>query len=89
MKTIKPCTELYAVCDPQGNIVHTCLSTKPDEAIEEWLKTEQAMNWIGNLGRAMRQEGKRYTPSWEGYEAEGYTIEEVEIHHVKRHAEHI
>lgn len=78
MKT-EPMLGLYCVCDPNGVLVHTTVGVEPRDCIEEWLHTEQSMNFIGNLGRQIRGETKRCAPSWEGYEAEGYRIVRVNL----------
>lgn len=38
---LAPVEGLYAVVDPQGHIVHTTLSTAPQDSIEEWMNIEQ------------------------------------------------
>jgi hypothetical protein len=72
-------TQLLALVDPQGNVVHTKIGLVATEIIEEWLAEESSINFIGNLGRASRGESRRCLPSWEAYEAEGYTIQPVKI----------
>ena len=79
MKKIKPCTDLYAICYPEGDLMFTSLSISEEEAIKEFLEIEGVGNWIYNLGRSSRGESKVYQSSWEGYEAQGYTVERVSL----------
>lgn len=84
----KPTTGLFAVCDPQGNLVHTTVCTTPEEAIAEWLSIERGMNWLVNL-MPHRRGNQRCLPSWEGFEAEGYRIVPVTLSPDEvTHAEH-
>lgn len=76
---IKPTSGLLALIDPDGNIVHTKIGLCRDEIIEEWLEEERSMCFLGNLGRASREQTTRCTPLWEGYEAEGYSIQPVKV----------
>src|ERR1044072_34915 len=64
----------YTVKDPDGHLCHTHVSLSPEEAIEDFLDTEQSMMVIVNCGRAIRGEYIRCTESWESYEAEGYSV---------------
>lgn len=69
----------FCVRDPQGILVHTTVSTKPEEAIEQWLSIEQGMNWLHNLARASHGERTGPLQSWEGFEAEGYSVVRVKL----------
>lgn len=69
----------WAVRDPDGHLVHTFLSTEPADVSTEWIKTEQAMNLIYNAGRVIRGEQLKCTPSWEAFEAEGYSLVRVKV----------
>ena len=79
MKTPRPMSGLFCVCDPEGILIHTTCSPDEAGAIEFWLDTEKSMNMIGNLGRASRGEPQRCASSWEQYEAEGYTVVNVSL----------
>jgi hypothetical protein len=79
IEKVKPTTGLLAIVDPQGNLIHTMLGLKREEIIEEFLREEQVMNLIGNVGRTLRMEPRRCAKSWEAYEAEGYRIIPVKI----------
>jgi hypothetical protein len=79
---LEPVTGLFAVVDPQGNIVHTTIRTQPEESILEWMNVEQSMQWIKNMGRKAIGQPYGPAPSWEGYEAQGYRIVPVEVHYV-------
>lgn len=70
----KPLTGMFAVCDPQGVIVHTTVSTDYQGAIEMWFDVERGMNKLANMCRVVRGEPPCCMPSWEGYEAEGYRV---------------
>ncbi len=61
---------LWGVKSPSGEINHTTLSPRPDHAIEEFMQQEQAVSRLF-----------RRTPcqSWEGYEAEGYSVAPCDI----------
>lgn len=63
--TPKPCEPLYAPVDESGNIVFTCLSTLPHEAIEMFMDTERSIHALFKSG---------VPPSWEQYEADGYRV---------------
>lgn len=79
---VKPCGPLYAVCDPDGNLVHTCLSTIPKEAQDEFCKIE---NTISSIFKP-----HQFACSWEQFEAEGYTIHPVMlIPHPTLQADHV
>lgn len=77
--TAKPLTGLFAVCDPNGVLVHTTVATDEKSAIELWMDIEKSHNWISNLCRqAKGPRLKIYRPtcmqSWEAFEAEGYAV---------------
>lgn len=55
---------LWAVKSPMGELNHTTLSCREDYAIKEWMNQEQT---------ATRTLCGHPVPSWEGYEAQGYS----------------
>lgn len=67
---IKSLRKLWAVCDPTGHIDHTTLSTRDDESIAAWMKTEQTLIPIFRGKPAQ---------SWEVYEAEGYQVIQCDL----------
>lgn len=69
----------FCVINPEGLPVHTTVSLRPEEAISQWIETEQACNIIVNAGRSIRGERPRCSPSWEQFEAEGYTVKPVKL----------
>lgn len=71
--------EYFCVVDPKGTLVHTTISLSSEESVNEWLEQEGAVNWVYNLGRQRRQQSPRCRPSWEQFEAEGYTVKPVRI----------
>jgi hypothetical protein len=73
----KPSCSLFCVCDPDGNLVFTTISTTEKDSIKEWMDQERVTEEISNLGRVMRGEPKTCCPSWEQFEAQGYTIVSV------------
>jgi len=58
---------------------HTTIFLNPEESVEEFLKQEQCITLIANVGRVKRGERKCATPSWEHYEAEGYRVVKCQI----------
>lgn len=73
-------TIFYGIQEPGIEAVnHTTLFLTPEDSIEEFLKQEQSMNWLANLGRSSRGEQKKATPSWEGFEAKGYRVRKCQI----------
>lgn len=69
----------WTVKDPTGHLVHTVLACDKDDAIREWLKTEQAVNWFANVLRVAKGGKATCAQSWEVFEAEGYSIVRVDI----------
>ena len=47
--------DLFTICDPQGCLIHTTVSRKPEEAIDEWMRIEAAsfevFNWCDEWHR--------------------------------------
>lgn len=77
---IEPVTGLFAVYDPTtGYIVHTTVSTKPEESISMWMQIEGCMNRVVNMFRQQRGEPKQCFQSWEQFEAQGYKIVPVKL----------
>lgn len=74
-----PNDELFAVCAPDGHIIHTTASADPASAIKEYVETEQSMQWVINLSREMHGESKSCAPSWEGLEAQGFRVITVSL----------
>lgn len=75
-----PHTGLWTICAPCGLLIQTHVSTKPEEAISDFLDTESVVLPFINNGRERRGETRQCAKSWEQYEAEGYSVEPVEIH---------
>lgn len=76
----QPIDEPYwTIKDPDGHLIHTHVSTFEDEAIEDFLKTEQAMNALYNAARVTHGREEECCPSWEGFEAKGYTAAKVKL----------
>lgn len=69
----------WAVRDPDGHLVHTFLCTERDEVEQDWIKTEQAMNLLYNSARVIKGQAQKCTPSWEAFEAEGYSLVRVKL----------
>lgn len=66
----RPVLDLYAVCDPQGHINHTTLSTVEKDAIESHMEVEQTLTPAFQHHPA---------PSWEVFEAEGYHVVRCDV----------
>ncbi len=69
---LAPVEGLFAVVDPQGHIVHTTVSTRPEESVKEFMGIEQAINSMF---------AKKPLASWEVHEAEGYRVTRVSLVH--------
>lgn len=71
--------EYFCVIDPQGVLVHTTISLSESEAVNQWIETEQSMNFIGNMVALANGHAQRCARSWEQYEAEGYKVVSVRL----------
>lgn len=75
----KPSIGLFCICDPQGVLVQTTVSTNEQSAIDEWMSIEKSMNDLSNMFRVVRSERKHCFKSWEGFESEGYTVVKCDL----------
>lgn len=69
----------WTIKDPDGHLIHTHVADEPEDAIADFLKTEQAMNILYNAARVTHRRPEECTKSWEGFEAEGYRVVPVYI----------
>lgn len=69
----------FCVVDATGVLVHTTLSLSRDEAINQWLAQEQAVNFFVNAGRSSRGESPVCSASWEQFEAQGFKVLPVKL----------
>jgi hypothetical protein len=72
-----PC---WAIRDPDGDLNHTTVAIDKEDAIEQFLGIERTMFLLCNSARVA--EGNfalTCTPSWEVYEAEGYSVVPVKL----------
>lgn len=67
---IKPCMRMWAVVDECGNINHTTIALRAEDSIKEWMDQEHAVTRLFLWGPC---------PSWEGYEAQGMSVQQVDI----------
>lgn len=72
-------TPFFAIKDPEGLINHMTMRTEPEEAVEEFLDDELAMNLIANCGRFERGEQRVSEKTWEQWQAEGYSVVPVRM----------
>lgn len=79
MKPPYPNDELFAVCDPDGHIMHTTVTPDTQQSIDEFLSVEQSMQWVVNLNREAHGKRPACASSWEGFEAQGYRVIPVSI----------
>lgn len=75
----------FTIKTPDGHLIHTHLSTTEQDSIENLLHEERMMYSISNMGARLGKHDKGLccTPSWEAYEAEGYSIVKVSLTEVK------
>lgn len=69
----------WTVQDPDGYLMHKHVSIRSEEAIKDFLKSEQAMNVFVNAGRILKDLPPKCTPSWEHFLAEGYSLVQVKV----------
>lgn len=79
MNKVKPSGVMFCVVDPAGVMVHTTVSLDEQGAINEWITTEQSMNWVHNAVRKVQGQQQVCAPSWEGFEAQGYRVIPIEL----------
>jgi hypothetical protein len=77
--TTKQLEGIFAVRDPNGNIVHTTVSTSAQGAIDEWMLIESSMNDFANMIRTLDKKPRKCFQSWEGYESQGYGVIPVKL----------
>lgn len=75
----KPTCPLYAVKDDEGDIVHTTISTEPQDCIDDWLETEACFRKLANVARSMKGLPILHEQAWETYLAQGYSVVRVEL----------
>ena len=61
---------LWAVKCPDGELNHTTLDVRPDWAVKRWMDQEQLVT---------RTLCGHPVPSWEGYEAQGYSVVKCDL----------
>lgn len=69
----------WAIKDPDGDVIHTFLSSDRQEVIDDFVKSEQTMNLIYNASRIVAGLTTRCAQSWEQWEAEGYSVVRVKV----------
>lgn len=75
----KPTCPLYAVKDHEGDIVHTTVSTEPQDCIDDWMDTEACFRKLANVARHVKGLPLLHEQTWETYLAQGYSVVPVEI----------
>lgn len=75
----EPACPLYAVKDHEEHIVHTTVSTEPQDCIDDWMETEACFRQLANISRQMKGLPLLHEQAWETYEAQGYSVVRVEI----------
>lgn len=75
----KPTCPLYAVKDDEGDLVHTTISTEPQDCIDDWLDAEACFRKLANVSRQIKGLPLLHEQAWETYEAQGYAVVRVNL----------
>ena len=70
---------LFTLRSPEGHLIHTLVSTTPEEVIHQWMEEEACVFLVHNAGRCKRGEPQLPLPSWEDYQRQEYSIVRVKI----------
>jgi hypothetical protein len=69
----------WTIKDPEGRLVHTVISCEKDDAIKEWVETEELPRMLVNARKAKLGEKQLPDATWEEFEQQGYSVVQVYV----------
>lgn len=74
-----PSEGLFCVCDPDGALIHTTVARTEQDSVFMWMEIQASQNAFRNVAREYNGQKAVCLSSWDGYEAEGYSVVPVKL----------